>query len=247
MLTYDVNDNAKRVKVNGLIRVESKHFGLDDVSSFIAQELDKVEQRPDVYSTWYLSVRFRVGFVTHSRFWESIDMFRRFGDNRVADNLERREEQILKGAGFTWSYSFGLGGGSKHSLQLHENFGIGDVSSVVIIPTRMKEIGWEELIDRSKILQDLDLHIKGEWKERELIKKDLPGLLEKTYENGRCSMAFGYKDENEETKTYALPINKKSPEIIIQKNREYQKQVEVKKKLLSDPIAMIHYYQATHN
>ena len=248
-MTYNRENDIACIKIADPIRIEPKHFDLDDVSSFITRELDKVEQEHDVYSTWYLSFRFNVGFVTHSRFRESVDLFRRLSSHRTADNLEEKEEEILKAAGFSWSYSFGLGDGGKHSYPLYKSNHIGDRSVMVLIPIYMKKIDWSDLINRSGILSDLDQHITGEWKERELIKQDLPGLLEKTYENGRRFnlMTLEYNETNEETKTYGFSISKKTPEIIVQKNREYQKQVEVKKKFLSDPIAMIHYYQSTHN
>lgn len=214
-----------------------KYYTLDQLSKFIAHELDKLDQCPS-FSTWYLSIQFHLCFPTNEHFEESCRFYRKFRGEEAVKRMETRREEIMRACGFSWEYSYGLGK-EKDKYTLHHEYRVDDPKYLIII--REEDTDKEDVIKRSKIIPNLEKHL-GTTKFSSKIQKELSKLLSKAFENRYITFSW---DKSSSGMEFSFPINKRSPEIIQREAREYVKQNEIKRKILNDPQAMIQFYEST--
>lgn len=221
-----------------IVRNEPKCYTLDTVSKFIATELDKLDQQPFSFSTWYLDVKFQIHIPNYETYQDNLRKIRLFEGEERAKRFEEQKEKIIHFCGFSWAYSFGLG--KDHSYDIHNEDRIADADYMIIIRNNQK-IDIENIIEQSRIISNLERNL-GTKNFTNDIKKELLPLFKKVFAERWDSLGL----EISSSKEFVFPIDQDSPEIIQRKSREYIKQNEVKRKLLNDPQAMIQFYEATH-
>lgn len=212
-----------------------KFYTLNDVSKFIAHELDKIQQCPS-FSTWYLEIKFHLHLPTYESFEKTTKIIKATQGEESAKKLKEKEKKIMGMFGLSWAYAFGLG--KEHSYDIHNEYQIGS-SEYTLILKKFQEMDVENLIERSRIIPNLERHL-GTKDFTDQIKKELPSFLEELLPS-----RWYYYDDASDTKEFIFPIDKDAPEIIQRKNREFIKQNEVKLKILNDPQAMIQFYEST--